>query len=49
MQGRINAAVKMLSNSNITNYLLISSRNVKNLCLADDITGAGKLVNSKKS
>ena len=33
----------------LSNYLLISSRNVKNLCLADDITGAGKLVNSKKS
>ena len=30
------------------NYLLISSGNVKNVCSADDITGAGTLVNLKK-
>ena len=28
----------------LLNYLLIPSPNVKNLCLADDITGTGTLV-----
>ena len=30
------------------NYLLMSSPNVNSVCLADDITGAGTLVNLKK-
>ena len=37
-----------LGTATLLNYLLISSSNVKNVCLADDITGVGKLVNSKK-
>ena len=32
----------------LLNYLLIPSSNVKNVCLADDITGTGTLVNLKK-
>ena len=37
-----------LGTATLLNYLLISSPNVKNVCLADDITGAGTLVNLKK-
>ena len=32
----------------LLNYLLISSPHVKNVCLGDDITGAGTLLNLKK-
>ena len=32
----------------LLNDLLLSSPNVKNVCLPDDITGAGTLVNLKK-
>ena len=37
-----------LGTTTLLNYLLISSPNVKNVCLADDITGTGTLVNLKK-
>ena len=37
-----------LGTATLLNYLLIYSPNVKNLCLANDITGAGTLVNLKK-
>ena len=37
-----------LGTTTLLNCLLISSPNVKNVCLADDITGAGTLVNLKK-
>ena len=37
-----------LGTATLLNCLLISSTNVKNVCLADDITGAGTLVNLKK-
>ena len=37
-----------LGTATLLNYLLISSPNIKNVCLADDITGAGTLVNLKK-
>ena len=36
-----------LGTATLLNYLLISSPNIKNVCLADDITGAGTLVNLK--
>ena len=36
-----------LGTATLLNYL-ISSPNIKNVCLADDITGAGTLVNLKK-
>ena len=34
-----------LGTATLLNYLLISPPNVKNVCLADDITSAGALVN----
>ena len=37
-----------LGTATLLNYFLISSPNVKNVCLADDITGAGTIVNLKK-
>ena len=37
-----------LGTATLLNYLLISSPNEKNVCLADDITGARTLVNLKK-
>ena len=37
-----------LGTATLLNYLLMSSPNVNNVCLADDITGAGTLVNLKK-
>ena len=37
-----------LGTATLLNYLLISSSNIKNVCLADDITGAGTLANLKK-
>ena len=37
-----------LDTATLLNYLLIYSPNVKNSCLANDITGAGTLVNLKK-
>ena len=37
-----------LGTATLLNYLLISPPNVKNVCLADDITSAGALVNLKK-
>ena len=37
-----------LGTATLLSYLLISSANVKNVYLADDITGAGTLVNLKK-
>ena len=37
-----------LDTATLLNYLLMSSPNVNNVCLADDITGAGTLVNLKK-
>ena len=37
-----------LSTATLLNYLLISSSNVKSVCLADDITVAGTLVDLRK-
>ena len=37
-----------LGTATLLNYLLISSSNEKNVCLADDITGARTLANLKK-
>ena len=35
----------VLGTATLLNHLLISSPNVKNVCLANDKTGAGTLVN----
>ena len=37
-----------LGTAALLTYLLISPPNVKNVCLVDDITGAGTLANLKK-